>query len=86
MTQYIAQYTLLSTHLHLQILITLSHWSGLRPLASATLSILDPHGDFSQISCSVSWRSCGFGSAVPATPGALVVLILVDVGVGLGSS
>jgi hypothetical protein len=76
----------LPTQLSLQMFIAMSYWSGLRLLASATLSILDPHGDFSQISCSVSWRSCGFGSAVPATPGALVVLILVDVGVGLGSS
>ena len=31
--------------------IAVSHWSGLRPLASATLSILDPHWDSSQISC-----------------------------------
>jgi hypothetical protein len=26
--------------------ITIGHWSGLKPLASATLSILDPHRTF----------------------------------------
>ena len=39
----ITQYTLLPTHLHLQMFIAMSHWSGSRPLASATPSILDPH-------------------------------------------
>ena len=40
--------------------IAMSHWSGMRPLASATPSVLDPHWVFSQISwlCPVSWRSC----------------------------
>jgi hypothetical protein len=39
--------------------------SGLRPLASAILSILESHWGFSQISCcrSVSWKLCSFGSA-----------------------
>jgi hypothetical protein len=53
------QYTLLSTHLYrLPIFITMSHRSGLRPLASATLSTLDPHWDSLWISCCrpVSWR------------------------------
>lgn len=38
---------------------------GLRPLASAPLSILDPHQDFSRVFCcnTVSWRSYGFVSA-----------------------
>jgi hypothetical protein len=38
-------YNFLSKHLYLQIFIAMCHWSGLRPLASAILSILDPHGD-----------------------------------------
>jgi hypothetical protein len=29
----------------------MSHWSGSRPLASVTVSILDLYRDFSQISC-----------------------------------
>lgn len=43
----------------------MSHWSGLRPLASATASILGSYWDFSSLSCccSVSWRSWSFGSA-----------------------
>ena len=49
----------LSTHPHLQRSIAMSHWSGSRPLASVTPSVLDPYGNSSQISCccSVSW-SC----------------------------
>lgn len=30
---------------------SLTHWSGTRPLTSATLSLLEPHWDSSQISC-----------------------------------
>ena len=43
------------------------YWSSMRPLASATLSILEPHWDSSQISCccSVSWRLCSFGWVGP---------------------
>ena len=49
---------------YLQMSIAMSHWSGLRPLASAILSILDPHWVSSQIlcCCSVSWRSCSLSS------------------------
>jgi hypothetical protein len=56
---------LLSTFLCLHMFIAMSHWSGSRPLASATLSILAPHQDSSLISrCFlVSWRSCSFESA-----------------------
>jgi hypothetical protein len=48
--------------------IATGHWSSSRPLASSTLSILDPHGDSPQKSCcrSLSWRSCSVGSAGPA--------------------
>jgi hypothetical protein len=35
----------LSTHLYLQMFTAMSHQSGLRPLASAALSVIDPHGD-----------------------------------------
>jgi hypothetical protein len=42
-SQCVPQYTLLSIHLCLQIFIAVTHWSGLRPLAAATLSVLDPH-------------------------------------------
>ena len=57
----VTQHILLSTHLYLQMLIAMGHWCGWRPLASATLSILDPHWDSSGISwCHhVSWRSAG---------------------------
>ena len=65
MSQCVPQYIPLSTHLYLQMFIAMSHWSGLRPLASATLSILDPYWDSSQISCCcpVSWSSCVSGPA-----------------------
>jgi hypothetical protein len=42
-SQCVIQHTLLSTHLYLQMFIAMSHLSGSRPLASAMLSILDPH-------------------------------------------
>lgn len=50
MSQCVPQYALLSTCL----------WSGSRPMASATLSILDPSKNSSQMSCCypVLWRSC----------------------------
>jgi len=47
----ITQYTLLPTHLHLQMFIAMSHWSGSRPLASATPSILGLHWYSSKLSC-----------------------------------
>lgn len=40
---------------------------GLRSLASVTPPVLDPHQDYSWLSCHlVSWGSCCFGSAWPA--------------------
>jgi hypothetical protein len=42
---------LLPKQLYLQMFIAMNHWSGLRPLSSATLSILDPPKDSSPISC-----------------------------------
>ena len=47
----VPQYTLLSTYLHSQIFVAMSHWSGSRPLVSATPSILDPHWDSTWIPC-----------------------------------
>ena len=46
----------------------MSCWSGSRPLASGTPSILDPQWNSSQISCCCpeSWRSCSFGSVESA--------------------
>lgn len=57
-----------SSQLSLQMFITVNHWSGWRPLASAALSILAPPWDSSQIACCcpVSWTSGSFGSAGPA--------------------
>lgn len=51
---------LLSTHLCLQMLIGMGHWSGSRPLAAASPSTLGPHWDSSATSCCwpVSRRSC----------------------------
>ena len=60
-SQFVTQYNILCTHLCLQMLIAMSHWSGLRPLASATLYILDSNRD--SCCCAVSWRSCRFGCA-----------------------
>ena len=40
---YLTVYTLLPTLLCLQMIFAMSHWSGLRSLTSATLSILDPY-------------------------------------------
>ena len=42
----------------------MTRWSGTRPLASATLSILQPYWDASHVSfgCPVSWRSHSFES------------------------
>jgi hypothetical protein len=62
-----AVYPLLFMRLCLQIFIAKIHWSGPRLLASATLSILDPHWDSSWISCCrpVSWRPCSSGSVGP---------------------
>lgn len=39
-----------SSFVHTSLLV-MSHWSGLRHLAFATLSMLDPHWDSSRISC-----------------------------------
>jgi hypothetical protein len=48
-SQCVPQYTLLSTLPYMQMFIAMSHWSGSRPLASVTLSILDPHQGSSHI-------------------------------------
>jgi hypothetical protein len=68
MSQCVPYSTPLSTHLYLQILIKMSHWSGSRLLISAILFILDPQWDYSQISCycPVLWRPCSFGSVGPS--------------------
>ena len=43
MSQCVPRYISLSTHLHLQMFIAASQWSGLRSLSSVTPSIFDPH-------------------------------------------
>lgn len=81
----VSQCTLLSQHLYLQMFIVMIHWSGLRLLASDTLSTLEPHWDSSWIfsCCPLSWRFCTFGSLPLCT----AVHRQVDVvGVGLGGS
>ena len=40
-----------SKQVYLQMFIAMSHWSGLRPLASAILSILDLYEKSSKIRC-----------------------------------
>lgn len=42
--QSVTQYTLLPKQLYLRMFITVSHWPGLKPLASAVTSVLYPHG------------------------------------------
>lgn len=51
------------THVHLQMFIAMSHWSGSRSLASVTPSISVPHWDSSLLSCGcpMSWRSSSLG-------------------------
>jgi hypothetical protein len=74
----------LPKHLYLPMFIAMSHWSGSRPLVSATLSILGPQWDSSQISCcyGVSRRPWSFGSAGPASYTLQQFKDGVDVGVG----
>ena len=57
----------MSTPLYLQVFIATTLCSGLRSLASATLSVLDPQWDSSQIfcCCPLSWRSCSFAFVEP---------------------
>lgn len=69
-SQCVPQHTLLSTYLSLLAkLIAMAPWSCMKPLASATLSTLDPHWYFSWLSCysSLAWRFCSFGSVRLAT-------------------
>jgi hypothetical protein len=65
MSQCIQQYTLLSTYVYLEIFVAMSHWSGLRLVASVKSSTLNHYQNFSQsfCYCSMSKRSCSFGSA-----------------------
>ena len=49
--QCVPQYIPWCTHLHLQMFIAVSHWSGLRSLVSVTPSLLDPQRGSSQFSC-----------------------------------
>lgn len=51
MTQCVTQSALLLEQLYLEMLISMCHWSGLRSLACATLSIIDSLQDFSGLSC-----------------------------------
>jgi hypothetical protein len=50
-SQCVLQFIPLSTNLHLQMFTVMSHWSGLRSLASVTPLILDPHWNSSWLSC-----------------------------------
>ena len=76
--------TFLSKHLCLQMFISMSCWSVLRPLGSATLSILDPYLNSSWRSCCcpVLWRSWSLGSARLAPPWTPAAHRWVDVRVG----
>lgn len=49
----------LSTHLHSQMFIAMSPWSGLRSLASVTPLILNPNWDSSQLPCvmEILWQT-----------------------------
>lgn len=58
-TQWVTYLTLYIRHLYLRVLTAMSHWSGIRALA--TPSILGPHYD--SYCCLLSLRSCCFGSA-----------------------
>jgi hypothetical protein len=76
MSQCVSQYTPLSTHLHLQMFIAMSHWFGSRSLASVTPSILDPHRDTSWLfyCYPVSWRSCSNCSTSLSLPSVYHIL------------
>lgn len=58
---------LLPTLVFLQMLIVMSYWSNSKPMASATLSVLQLHWDSSQIFCfcPVSYISCSLESVGP---------------------
>lgn len=75
--------TLLSKQLPLKMFTKVSHWCGLRPLASVILSEWGPRLDSSQISYCfpVSRSSCHFGSTGLAPSYAAEVHGWVDVGV-----
>jgi hypothetical protein len=88
MSQYVPWHIPLSTHLHLQMFIAMSHWPGSRSLASVTPSILDLPWASSWLSCCfpVPWRSCSFGSAGLALPHVPTVCRWYRFGVGLTQS
>lgn len=77
--QCVPEYTLWSTLLCLQVFIAVTPWSGTRPLASAALSVLEPHWDSSRIFCCypVLWESCSFGSVGPAPSCTPIVPLLM---------
>lgn len=65
----VIQPTLLPKQLFVQMFITMSCWSGLRPPVSHTPSILNPHENFSwdESCCFPTHGSYGRGSASPVT-------------------
>lgn len=76
-------YSFVQTAFCLQMIIAISLWSGSKTLVSAILSILDPHQNSSQLSCSpVSWKSCSFGSAELALHALQQFIDEMDIGSG----
>lgn len=45
MSWCVTQYTHLPKQLYLKMIIAMSHWSGVRPLASPTIALQDPLWD-----------------------------------------
>jgi hypothetical protein len=74
----------LSTCLHLEIVIAMSHRSDPRSLASVTPSIWYLHGNSSWLSCCClqPWRSCSLGSA--GVPLHMYPLLADDADLGVG--
>lgn len=76
-------YSFVQTAFCLQMIIAVSLWSGSKTLVSAILSILDPHQNSSQLSCSpVSWKSYSLGSAELALHALQQFIDEIDIGVG----
>lgn len=68
-TQCVTQSTFLSKYLSLQMFVAVSHWTGSRLLASATLSILGPEWDSSPLlllPCAMEILQLCFCKAMPS--------------------
>ena len=90
MSQCVPQYTPLSTHLHLQMFIAMSHWSGSRSLASVTIINIGSSPGLLPVDlllpCVMEILQLWISRAVPFTNDAdleMAQLKVLDLGLGL---